>query len=68
LNYTLSGGKQKEPSAKTDIVLLAFLSENKTLVITCKLTFEEVGESTFHFHYRYYNKELYCFIEEAQSK
>lgn len=42
------------------------ISENKTLVITCKLTFEEIGEATFHFHYRYSKKDLYCFIEEDQ--
>jgi Flp pilus assembly protein TadB len=41
-------------------------AENSTLVITCKV---EVGggmESTFQLHYRYFKKDLYCFVEEEE--
>ena len=44
----------------------ALNAENTTMVITCKV---EVGggmESTFHLHYRYFRKTLYCFIEEEE--
>jgi len=43
-------------------------AENSTLVITCKV---EVGggmESTFQLHYRYFKKDLYCFVEEEEPR
>ena len=41
-------------------------AENKTLVITCKLSFKDLGDVNFNFHYRYFKANLYCFIEEVQ--
>jgi len=43
-------------------------AENNTLVVTCKV---EVGggmESTFQLHYRYFKKDLYCFVEEEEPR
>ena len=44
----------------------ALKSENRTLVITCKVDTEDNLESQFNLHYRYFKGELYCFIEEYE--
>ncbi len=41
-------------------------SENKTLVISCDLHDANDG-LTVKLHFRYVNKQLYCFVEEADE-
>ena len=43
------------------------ISENKTLVITCKLNVEGNGETKFNLHYRFLKTTLYCFVEEVHD-
>ena len=44
----------------------ALKSENRTLVITCKVNTEEELETQLNLHYRYFKGNLYCFIEEYE--
>lgn len=44
----------------------ALKSENKTMVITCKVAVSDNMESIFHLHYRYFRSTLYCFVEEKE--
>lgn len=41
-------------------------SENKTLVMQCKLTIKDTYV-IINLHYRYYNDTLYCFVEETET-